>query len=66
MFRFKLVHDDYEMLHYIVDTKTMDRNKKVRYSCKDEFEANKVCDLLNELNIEITQKLIEQLTEINA
>lgn len=34
MFRFKLVHDNYEMLHYVVDTETTDRSKKVRYECK--------------------------------
>lgn len=61
MFRFKLVHDNYEMLHYVVDTKTTDHSKKIRYECKNESEANKVCDLMNELDRELTQDLIKQL-----
>lgn len=63
MFRFKLVHDNYEMLHYVVDTKTTDRSKKVRYECNNESEATKVCDLMNELDRELTQDLIKQLNE---
>lgn len=61
MFRFKLVHDNYEMLHYVVDTETTDRSKKVRYECKSESEAIKVCDLLNEVDRELKQELIRQL-----
>lgn len=51
------------MLHYVVDTKTTDRSKKIRYECKSESEATKVCDLMNELDRELTQDLIKQLNE---
>lgn len=53
MNRFKLVHDEYEMKHYIVDTLTKNTNKKVVFESEDENLADEIRVLLNDLNDEL-------------
>lgn len=54
MNRFKLVHDEYEMKHYIVDTLTKNTNKKVVFESEDENLTDEIRVLLNDLNDELS------------